>query len=327
VSDRMWRQLLVVAVAAIVIFLVARNVVGYTYVQPGYVGIKVKLYGTERGVQDLPIVTGRVWYNPWTEKIYDFPTFLQYKVWTANPNEGSPNDESITFVTRDRIQATVDVSVAYQFMPDKVPELFIKFRSTPDVIADTYIRSRVRDAFVRKGSELNAMDVLGAGISTLDADVKEAVDKEMAPLGISFDYVSVIGKPRLPQEIPDAIEAALTATQQAQTAQNQVGVAQAKARQKVAVAQGNANALRTEAQGRADALLTEKQAEAKANQLIAASMTPELIRYLAIQRWKGDVPMYTSAQSPIPFMSLSDLRQLPADGKQSSTDTRSNSAP
>jgi len=267
-------------------------------------------------VQDLPIVTGRVWYNPWTEKIYDFPTFLQYKVWTANPNEGNRTDESITFVTKDRIQANVDVSVAYQFMPNKVPELFIKFRATPDVIADTYIRSRVRDAFVRMGSELNAMDVLGAGISNLDADVKNAVDREMAPLGITFDYVSVIGKPRLPQQIQDAIEAALTATQQAQTAQNQVAVAQAQARQKVAVAEGNANALRAEAQGRADALLTEKEAEAKANQLIAASMTPELIRYLAIQRWKGEVPMYSAAQAPIPFMSLPDLRQAP-DGSGS----------
>ena len=85
-----------------------------------------------------------------------------------------------------------------------------------------------------------------------------------------------------------------------------MAVAEAEARQKVAVAQGNANALRTEAQGRADALLTEKQAEAKANQLIAASMTPELIRYLAIKQWKGDVPMYSSgvAQPPIPFMSM-----------------------
>ena len=322
VSDRLRRQVVTVAIASVVIAILVHEFVGFTYVQPGYVGIKVKLYGTERGVQDLPIVTGRVWYNPWTERIYDFPTFLQYKVWTANPNEGSRNDESITFVTKDRIQANVDVSVAYQFMPHKVPELFIKFRSTPDVIADTYIRSRVRDAFVRKGSELNAMDVLGAGISILDSDVKTDVDREMAPLGISFDYVSVIGKPRLPQQIQDAIEAALTATQQAQTAQNQVAVAQAVARQKVAVAEGNASALRAEAQGRADALLTEKGAEAKANQLIAASMTPELIRYLTIQRWKGEVPMYSSAQAPIPFMSLPDLRQqsdgrMPPDGKQS----------
>jgi regulator of protease activity HflC (stomatin/prohibitin superfamily) len=293
----LWRVLISMSVA---------GCLGCTYVPPGYVGVKVKLYGSQRGVQDTAIVTGRVLYNPWTEQIYDFPTFLQYKVWTANLNEGRALDESITFVSKDRIQCNVDVSVAYSFEMEKVPELFVKFRTTPDVIADTYIRSRVRDAFVRDGSELNAMDILGAGISMLDGDVKTEVDKEMAPIGIRFDYVSVIGKPRIPAQIQQAIEAALEATQRAQTAQNQVAVAEAEARQKVAVAQGNANALRTEAQGRADALLTEKQAEAKANQLIAASMTPELIRYLAIKQWKGDVPMYSSgvAQPPIPFMSM-----------------------
>ncbi len=39
-----------------------------------------------------------------------------------------------------------------------------------------------------------------------------------------------------------------------------------------------------------------------------------MIRYLAIQRWKGEVPMYSSSQAPIPFMSLPDARQGTTDG-------------
>ena len=46
---------------------------GCTYIPPGYVGIKVNLYGSQRGVQDIPVLTGRVIYNPWTEKIYGVP--------------------------------------------------------------------------------------------------------------------------------------------------------------------------------------------------------------------------------------------------------------
>ncbi|MBF6568468.1 MAG: hypothetical protein IVW54_06290 [Candidatus Binataceae bacterium] len=301
-SIKTMKRLGMMAIA--VVILAAVN--GCKYVPPGYVGIKVDLYGPQRGVQDLPIVTGRILYNPWTEQIYEFPTFMQYNIWTVSPNEGRGLDESLTFVTKDRIQVNVDVSVAYQFMPDKVAQLFIIFRQPPEVIADTYIRSRVRDAFTRDGATLNAMDVLGAGISQLDADVKKTVDAEMAPLGIRFDYISIINKPRIPPQIQEAIEQALEATQRAQTAQNQVAVAEAEARQKVAVAQGNANALRTEAQGRADALLMEKEAEAKANQLIAASMTPQLIQYMAIQRWKGEVPTWQTAggQASIPFVSM-----------------------
>ena len=280
---------------------------GCTYIPPGYVGIKVNLYGTQRGVQDIPVLTGRVIYNPWTEKIYDFPTFLQYRSWVQNPSEGRPLDESITFVSLDKIPVNVDVSVAYQFEARKVPELFIKFRSDPDVIADTYIRSRVRDAFVRSGSGLKAMDILGGGIGKLDSDVVAVVDEEMEPIGIHFDYVSVLNRPRIPEAIQDAINKAIESTQRAQQAQNQIAVVKAEAEQRVAAATGEANATRARAQGEADALLLRATAEAKANQLLAASITPELVRWQQTKQWKGNVPAYMGGQMPIPFMDLGSM--------------------
>src|SRR3989344_2786291 len=63
------------------------NINGCTKVEPGYVGIKVNQYGSQRGVEDFPIVTGRVLYNPFTEDVYKFPTFLQNVVWTQNEAE------------------------------------------------------------------------------------------------------------------------------------------------------------------------------------------------------------------------------------------------
>jgi len=291
---------------------------GCTYIPPGYVGIKVNLYGRQRGVQDIPVLTGRVIYNPWTEKIYDFPTFLQYRSWVQSPNEGRPYDESVTFVSLDKIPVNVDVSVAYQFQATKVPELFIKFRSEPDTIADTYIRSRVRDAFVRSGSALKAMDIMGGGIGKLDSDVLGTVDQEMAPIGIRFDYVSVLNRPRIPEAIQDAINRAIESTQRAQQAQNQVAVVKAEAEQKVAAATGEANAIRARAQGEADALLLKATAEAKANQLLAASITPELVRWQQIKQWNGTVPTYMGGQMPVPFMDIAPMTQPAPQAKVSS---------
>lgn len=290
---------------------------GCTFIPPGYVGIKVNMYGTNRGVSDLPIVTGRVLYNPWTQTIYEFPTFLQYRSWVQSPNEGSKNDESITFTSQDKIPVNVDVSAAFQFEPDKVPELFVKFRSDPDTIADTYVRSRVRDAFVRCGSKVKAMDILGGGIGPLDAEVKDQVDREMAPIGLRFDYISVLNQPRIPQAIQEAIEQAIESTQRAQQAQNQVAVVKAQADQAVAQATGEANSARARAQGDADALLLRqtaaakglqlnKEAEAAGNRAIAMSLSPALIQYTAMQRWQGQVPQWQTGTNngPIPFVAL-----------------------
>jgi regulator of protease activity HflC (stomatin/prohibitin superfamily) len=300
-----------------VVCLMAINLAGCfgcTYIPPGYVGIKVNLYGSGRGVEEIPVVTGRILYNPWTQMIYDFPTFLQYRSWVQSPAEGHPYDESITFVSQDKIPVNVDVSVAYQFEAVKVPELFVKFRAEPDTIADTYIRSRVRDAFVRSGSELKAMDILGGGIGSLDADVLHTVDQEMAPLGIHFEYVSVLNRPRIPDAIQEAINQAIESTQRAQQAQNQVAVVKAEADQKVAAATGEANALRARAQGEADAMLAKATAEAKANQLLAASITPELVRWQEIRQWKGEVPTYMGGQMPVPFMGIG-RQPLVSNGK------------
>ena len=50
---------------------------GYERVDAGYGGIKVNLYGDDKGVDDFTLVTGAVWYNPITTAVYEYPTFVQ----------------------------------------------------------------------------------------------------------------------------------------------------------------------------------------------------------------------------------------------------------
>ena len=123
---------------------------------------------------------------------------------------------------------------------------------------------------------------------------------------------SVLNRPRSPEAIQNAINQAIESTQRAQQAQNQIAVVKAEAEQKVAAATGEANATRARAQGEADALLMRATAEAKANQLLAASVTPELVRWQQIKQWKGTVPMYMGGQMPVPFMDFGAAPQASA---------------
>ena len=63
-----------------------------TRVDAGHVGIAVKLAGSDRGVQDMPVVTGWVVYNPITEQIIIFPISVQNVIWSASPHEGRAVD-------------------------------------------------------------------------------------------------------------------------------------------------------------------------------------------------------------------------------------------
>src|SRR5882762_2982092 len=166
----------------------------YQTINPGSVGVKVNLYGSNRGVQDTTIVTGRVWYNTWSERIYTFPTFLQYKIWTRNGNEGNTIDESITFTSKDGIMCNADVAATYTFEREQIPKIFVTLRETPDQIADTYLRSKVRQAFMDQGTKLTAIEINSSGISILNKEVLSEVEQWTGPMGIHFDSVYVINK-------------------------------------------------------------------------------------------------------------------------------------
>lgn len=65
---------------------------GYERVDAGCEGIKVNLYGSDKGVDDVSLVTGAVWYNPFTEQVYEYPTYVQtvdYPAFTINAKDGS----------------------------------------------------------------------------------------------------------------------------------------------------------------------------------------------------------------------------------------------
>src|SRR5580698_3897061 len=119
-----------------------------TRVDAGHVGIRVRLAGSDRGVQDAPVVTGWVIFNPVSEQIIIFPTSVQNVVWSANPHEGRPVDESITFSSSEGVNVNADVGLSFHIDPALAPKLYAKFRENDMLaLADGYVRNAVREAF------------------------------------------------------------------------------------------------------------------------------------------------------------------------------------
>lgn len=77
-------------------------------IDAGHEGIKVSLYGDDKGVGEAALVTGRVWYNPFTTEIYEYPTYVRtvdYAPFTVNAQDGS--------------EFTVDPTVSLKIMDGK----------------------------------------------------------------------------------------------------------------------------------------------------------------------------------------------------------------
>jgi regulator of protease activity HflC (stomatin/prohibitin superfamily) len=262
-----------------------------TRVDPGYVGIKVNLYGSDKGVEDLPLVTGRVWYNPWSTDIYVFPTFMQTVTWTQSKTEESPDDDSITFNSVEGAVLNTDISIAYTFEAAKVPNIFKEFRQPAKVITWKYMRSQIRDAFSRHASNMKAVDIFGARKQELLIAVKKDLNDNLGPKGFHFDMVSLVGAIRADENVKRSINAVIEAAQKAIEAENKVRESTAIANQKIEAARG---------EGESVLVVAKKQAEA--NDVLTKSITPTLIQWETLKKWNGVLPQVTSGA--VPFVTV-----------------------
>lgn len=254
------------------------------WIQPGYVGIKVSSYGTGKGVEDYPLQTGAVWYNPFTEVVYEYPTYTQNITWK--------DDEKISFNSSQGSKISCDVGLSYALKAEKVPHIFVKYRQPIETITHNYLRIKVRDYINKHSSKFTAIEILGSKSQDLIAEARESLSKELEQEGFIIDTMSFVSAPE--PDNPDvklSINKVIQSTQEAEQAENKVKQIEAEARQEVA-----------RAEGKAQAILAEAKAQSEANKILAESLTPELVRYKMIESWDGKLPTVSGGADGVSFL-------------------------
>jgi regulator of protease activity HflC (stomatin/prohibitin superfamily) len=261
-------------------------------VDAGHVGIRVKLAGSSRGVDDIPVVTGWVFYNPLTEQLVMFPTSVQNVVWTKDAHEGNAHDESITFSSLEGVNINADIGLAFHIEPSLAPHLYLRFRKSDlSELSNGYVRSAVREAFSLEASQMPVQNIYGSDKGKLVVAVTKRLNDLLGKDGFIIDQLTINGALRLPENVATAINRAMEATQLSIQAENRVRQVKAEAEQAITAAEGGASAARARAKGEADARLITARAEAKANLILRASTSPNVLQYRALERWNGKLPV------------------------------------
>jgi len=103
---------------------------------------------------------------------------------------------------------------------------------------------------------------------------------------------------RFSPEYERAIEAKQVAQQQVETQKQVLAQREIEAHQKVATAKGDA-----------EAILVVAQEQAKANEVLAHSLTPILVSYKSIERWNGVLPQVSGGA--VPFIEVGKMPGVP----------------
>lgn len=249
-------------------------------VDAGYVGVKVNLLGSDKGVESEVVGVGRYLLGINTD-LYKFPTFQINYTFTRSESEGSANNEEFIFQTKEGMECSADLGVAMKFEPTKVAVMFQTYRKGVDEIRSVVVRNAIRDALNKVTSTMPVESVYGEGKAQMIDTVKIIVKNQLLATGIIIDNIYLIGSVRIPQTVQNALNAKVQATQLAMKAENDKRTAEAEAA--IAIAK---------AKGQAESMLAIARAEAEANRLKQSTLTSLLVQQTWIEKWDGKLPTY-----------------------------------
>lgn len=243
-------------------------------IDAGHEGIKVNLYGDDKGVGSVSLCTGMVWYNPYTTQVYEYPTFAQtidYEPFEVNSKDGT--------------KFTVDPSMIVKIKDGESPLIFKKYRKELKEVVGGSLYIYVKDAARIVFNKYSADSIVSHRElvdKSFDEYVREAFLKESFVLeqltpGISY-----------PKSYEDAINAKNKAIQDEMRIANEVKVAEAETRK---------------AEAEAKKRIVAAQAEAEANRLRTQTLTPQVLEKAWIDKWDGKLPVY--GQVPTMFKDIS----------------------
>lgn len=248
-------------------------------IDAGHEGIKVNLYGDDKGVGDVALVTGRVFYNPFTTEIHEYPTYVQtvdYEPFEINAKDGS--------------KFTVDPTININPIGGKSPEIFKKYRKPLKEVITHVLKTHIANAYRIK---LNAYttDELVSKREEFEK-VTEDYLREIL-LKENFELGEMTSGLKYPDALVRSIDAKNQAVQEALRIENEVAAIEAEAKKKVAAAEGEAQALKIKG-----------DAEAEYNRKISASLSGLIVQQEMIKKWDGKLPVY--GEVPTLFKSVSN---------------------
>ncbi len=268
--------ILYVILALAVLFIIAKP---YAIIQSGEVGIKV----TAGKFDPIPLEPGIHFYIPGIQKIIKVDTkvrIINYKserdTAFGNVNEGIIEKPAITVLDARGLPVSIDLTVQYRLNPANAPQTIATWGlSWEEKLINAVVREVVRNVVGRyKAEELPVKRNEIAAM--IEQEIRQKINSfKNKPVFLESVQLREIN---LPPKIKEQIERVQIAKQEAQRMKYEVEKAKQEAQKRAEQAKGEAEAKKIRAQGEAERIMIEAKAKAQANQAIANSLTPELLR-------------------------------------------------
>ena len=272
---------LYVLIAIIVALVIVKP---FIVINSGEMGIKA----TTGKFDPIPMNPGFHLFLPFVQTIFIVDTKVRVMNYTSSADRetikrgsGIKNKNAISVLDARGLPVSIDLTVQYKLEPSSAPQTIATWGlAWEDKIINPVVRDVTRNVVGQYPAE-----ELPVQRNAIAAKIDQQIRKNInAQPGKPVQLLTVqLRNIILPQKIKDQIERVQIAKQQAERTKYEVERANQEAKKKAALATGDANARKIQAQGQANAIKIESDANAYANDIIAKSITQNLLQLRQIE--------------------------------------------
>ncbi|MCW3978429.1 MAG: prohibitin family protein [Candidatus Bathyarchaeota archaeon] len=263
------RSGLLAVLLVIVIFGGAIWIQGFARVPAGYRGVLL----TWGKVEERILPEGLSFIIPFVQSA----ELMNVQVQKAESTEST--------ATNDLQEITTTVAVNFRLRPNAVNEIYRELRQ--DYVSRV-IKPNIEES-LKAATALYKAEALIQQRAIVKATFDDILAERLDVFGIDVIAVSLTDFQFSPS-FSAAIEAKVTAEQQALEAKNKLEQVRYEAQQQIIQAEAEKNATIARAEGQAEAAIIEADATARSIELITSQMTPEYAQYLWLRQWDGKLP-------------------------------------
>ncbi|MEA2639775.1 MAG: hypothetical protein QOF51_1169 [Chloroflexota bacterium] len=257
-----------ILVAGLIAFIMVSSSLSNSTVQAGHVGILLTFGHVEPG----ELLPGFHLVVPGVQQIVQVDSRVL-------PHAFKQIDAASQELQSVKLTGTMN----YHLQIDRAPELY---QNVGLDFAEKVIDPAFNDFIKEVVPRYPVTDIL-VKRDEIRARAKEMLGVNLSRYGIVVDdiYISDIA---FSKDYQDAIERKQTAQQNVEAERQIFSQKEVQAQQAL-----------VDARGKADARVAAAEGEAKANQALTASITPQLIQYTQWSKWDGKLPAVTSGSQPL----------------------------
>jgi regulator of protease activity HflC (stomatin/prohibitin superfamily) len=236
-------------ILSIAIIGLALSMTSCTTADSSEVALVVDQIGNDKGVPNVQLASGFVFYFPPTQDVFLYSTAIQHKVWTSDTTEGSPVDEHIDVTSADGATFGLNVALNLQLKREDASKVFKTCRVDMNEILETRIKTIVRKT-LRDESVNFASDSLVQHNNIYEDKVNKSLTVKLDKEGF-FNITLAVLKVSMPDSYRKAINEKIAVLQKTATIKSQTIQAEQSALKKVALAKGDFEAAEYEAKTKA----------------------------------------------------------------------------